>query len=167
MTSRQVLIRGRAQAAVSMPCARTLEPVPFDLEAEIFLIFRPAAATHGTTKTPPGSGTKRAPRPNQVASPVAAPKKKTIHRPESELSEDDAAEDVYHGDHIELDDIVREFLLLELPMMPLRSDLRLEERPAIPPTPETPMGGAATPTVDPRLRPLAEIASRLRKTTKE
>jgi uncharacterized metal-binding protein YceD (DUF177 family) len=87
-------------------------------------------------------------------------------RPEVELSLEDAAEDVYHGETIELDTLVREFLILELPMMPLRSDLRFEEMPAISATPGVTVSDDAD-RIDPRLRPLAEIASRLKKPTKE
>jgi uncharacterized protein len=166
-TSRQVIVRGRAEAKVTMPCARTLDPVQLDLSAEVFLVLRPAAATHATAQATVGSAAKRTNRVDGSPKAAAAPKQRPSRRPESQLSEDEAAEDTYQGDHIELDDLVREFLLLELPMMPLRSDLRSEERPAIPPALETASGSESSPTVDPRLRPLAELASRLRKTTKE
>lgn len=156
LTSRQVLIRGRASADVTMPCARTLDPIPVSLSAEVFLLLRPApAATEHASHT--GSLTKKPSKLAPTPSAAQAPKQKPTKRPESELSEQDAAEDVYYGDAVELDGFVREFLLLELPMMPLRSDLRSEERPAIPPTPET------SEKVDPRLQPLAEIARRLGK----
>lgn len=157
LTSRQVLIRGRATADVTMPCARTLDPVPVALAAEVFLLLRPAPGTAPEAVPRTGSSTKRASRIDPNSLPAPAAKQKAAKRPESELSEEDAAEDVYHGDTIQLDGFIREFLLLELPMMPLRSDLRSEERPAIPPTPEAPE------KVDPRLQPLAEIARRLGK----
>lgn len=152
-TSRQILIRGSVKARVTMPCARTLDPVPVDLSADVFLLLRPAAGTEGSGPAASGSSTKRV--PGQPT--VGTQRSKQAKRPEVELSEEDAAEDVYYGDAAELDGFVREFLLLELPMMPLRSDLRSEERPAIPPTPESPA------SVDPRLQPLAEIANRLGK----
>jgi uncharacterized metal-binding protein YceD (DUF177 family) len=167
ITSRQVLIRGKAQASVTVPCARTLDPVPLDLMADIFLVFRPAATTHDGNRAATGSVAKKTSHATEPQKAATAPKGKRAHRPDGELSEDDAAEDLYKGDHIELDEPVREFLLLELPMKPIRSDLRYSERPAIPPTPETPVGSESSMTVDPRLRPLAEIASRLRNTTKE
>jgi uncharacterized protein len=167
LSSQRVIIRGRAEAKVTMPCARTLDPVPLDLSAEIYLVLGPAATTHDTVRPPVGSVAKRTSRPEPPPKAAGAPKRRQTRRPDFELSEDDAAEDTYQGDHIELDAFVREFLLLELPMMPLRSDLRSEERPAIPPAPETAIGSDSPPRVDPRLRPLAEIASRLRKTTKE
>ena len=167
VTSRQVLIRGSARAKVTMPCARTLDPVPLDLLAEVVLVLRPAAAAHEGNRATAGSVTKKTNRDAEPHKAAAPPKGRQARRPEAELSEDEAAADVYQGDHIELDNLVREFLLLELPMMPLRSDLRSSERPAIPPTPEAAGGSESSPTVDPRLKPLAEIASRLRNTTKE
>ena len=167
VTARQVLVRGLARARVTMPCARTLDPVTIDLSAEVYLVLRPAATVRVAHQTPAGSAAKRTSPPAPAPRAAEAAKRRPAQRPESELSEDEAAEDVYESDPIDLDGYIREFLLLELPLMPLRSDLRFEERPAIPPTPEATQGGESPPTVDPRLQPLAEIASRFRKTTKE
>jgi uncharacterized metal-binding protein YceD (DUF177 family) len=159
-----VLIRGQAQAKVVMPCARTTDPVDIDLRAEVFLLLRQEAPVQDTSAGQGGAGGKRGQRPGPQQPSVPAQKQRPIHRAEVELSETDAADETFTGDHIELDSFVREFLILELPMMPLRSDLRSEERPAIPPTPESPEGNESSRPIDPRLRPLAEIASRLRKT---
>jgi uncharacterized metal-binding protein YceD (DUF177 family) len=58
-----------------------------------------------------------------------------------------------------LDSFVREFLLLELPMSVTRSDLPRADDPATAP----PSGGPdEAEHIDPRLAPLAAIASRLR-----
>jgi uncharacterized protein len=166
----QVILHGRAEAHVTMPCARTLEPVPVRLDSDIVLMLRPSPSPAPATK--PGvvqssknsvrayHESRRAQRSDGVAH------HKTAHDPESELTLEDASEDFYHGEQIELDPFIREFLVLELPMMPLRSDLRFEVRPAIPATPESTVGEDAN-FIDPRLRPLADLASRLKKTTKE
>jgi uncharacterized protein len=167
VTSRQVVVKGHAVANVTMPCARTLDPVSIDLSAEVSLVLRPAATSPEMHATTVGSATKRNSSSNPAKKAAELPKRKPAHWPERELPEDEAAEDVYQGELIELDGFVREFLLLELPLMPLRSDLRFEERPAIPRSPEVANGAANPPPLDPRLRPLAEIASRLKKTTKE
>src|SRR5688572_33074767 len=54
---REVLVKGMARASVTMPCARTLEPVPVKLEAEIVLLLTPRSPA------PPGAaGTKTARR---------------------------------------------------------------------------------------------------------
>ena len=97
---------------------------------------------------------------------LSAKSRKMVQRPETELTLEDAAEDFYHGEQIDLDELVREFLILELPMMPLRSDLRFEGMPAISATPGATVSDDAD-FIDPRLRPLAEIARRLKNPTKE
>jgi hypothetical protein len=79
------------------------------------------------------------------------------------LGREEASHDTYDGERVVLDDFVREFIMLELPMAPRRSDLPLEADAATTPAPQDP-GAASGPPVDPRLAPLAEIASRLRKT---
>jgi uncharacterized metal-binding protein YceD (DUF177 family) len=164
LTAGEVLIRGAARAMVVMPCARTTEPVPIDLTAEVFLLLRPEPSGQNTPAGQTAAISKRGARPDAAQPPVPAKKARPARRPEIELTDQDAADDTYSGDKVDLEPYVREFLLLELPMMPLRSDLRSEERPAIPPTPESSDGSESARPVDPRLRPLAEIASRLRKT---
>ena len=59
-----------------------------------------------------------------------------------------------------LDDFVREFILLDLPMFVVREDLRSAEDAAIAPRDED--RTEAERPIDPRLMPLAELASRLR-----
>ena len=75
-----------------------------------------------------------------------------------------AAQDTYDGEQVVLDSFVREFILLDLPMTPLRSDLPLAEDAAIaPPSGSADSAAGTEQTVDPRLAPLAAIAHRLRK----
>jgi uncharacterized metal-binding protein YceD (DUF177 family) len=131
---RQVMVRGRLEAELVMPCARTLRPVDVPVRAEVFLLLSPASGEA------PASRGKRSGRGKRARSAEL-------------LTEQDAARDTYSGDRVVLDEFVREFLLLELPMMPLHPDAP----PAIGPVP-----GGPTP-VDPRLAPLGEIAGRLRK----
>jgi uncharacterized protein len=149
---REVLVKGVARARVTMPCARTLEPVPVDLEAEILLLLTPRAAAAG------GAG---------GATGVAANKRDRRRRPEIEaeeqLSAELAARDEYEGDNIELDGFVREHLLLELPLFPVRSDLPFEPTPATDPPPDE----AKEAAVDPRLAPLAALARQLQRTREE
>lgn len=151
LNGQEVVVRGQVTAKVSMPCARTLEPVDVDIDAEVFLMLAPApvpaapARRGGRKKKDPGRG------------------KRPLKEEEAALSDEDAAADHYRGEEVVLDPFVREFILLDLPMAPLRSDLRSTETPGIP----APPGGdsraeALEPAVDPRLAPLAEIARRLR-----
>jgi uncharacterized metal-binding protein YceD (DUF177 family) len=161
-SGREVMVRGHARAAVTMPCARTLDPVDFDLDAEVFLLLMPAAvAPHPPKALTPAQAKKREQRENQPKKPALRPAKAREEAPP--LVEEDAARDTYDGDRVVLDAFVREFLVLELPMVPLREDLRSGATPAIerPPAP-TEEDGSARKAIDPRLAPLADIARRLR-----
>lgn len=139
----EVVVRGRVRAPVVMPCARTLDPVDIDVDADIFLMLSPAATPAGRDSGRRQDGKRRRSRNDS----------------ETDLEEVDAASDTYEGEIVVLDDFIREFILLELPMFPLRSDLRADEKPTI----EAPPGGATTANpVDPRLAPLEALARRLR-----
>jgi uncharacterized metal-binding protein YceD (DUF177 family) len=156
-SGRDVMVRGRAQASVSMPCARTLDPVDVDLDAEIFLLLRPVSSG-------PLPGEKR-PRKQNPAAPQKAGKQRRERSKgeavEETLDEADVAKDTFDGENVVLDDFVREFLILELPMFPLRPDLRSAEATGIePPFPDA-RSGQVEKEIDPRLAPLAAIASRL------
>ena len=90
-----------------------------------------------------------------------------------ELEPIDAAQDTYEGEQIVLDGFLREFILLELPMFPVRQDLPslpVEARPSGPdrqnPDSRAPSTESETP-LDPRLAPLAELKDRLRQKQKQ
>jgi uncharacterized protein len=135
-TQRQVLVKGTVRARVVMPCARTLDPVEIPLQAEILLLLKPAA------KAAAASGS-RAPSREQ----------------ERPLTAEEAAEDEYEGEHLVLGPFIREHLLLELPLFPVRSDLPSEETAAT----GTAFDQATTAKpLDPRLAPLAALAGQLR-----
>ncbi|MEY4546403.1 MAG: hypothetical protein RL685_2598 [Pseudomonadota bacterium] len=144
---REILVKGVARANVTMPCARTLEPVPVKLEAEIVLLLTPrSSASAGATG---GKKVRRA-RPDPEADEL--------------LSAELAARDEFEGDNIELDGFVREHLLLELPLFPVKSDLPFQATPATDPPPEE---EAEEKAVDPRLAPLAALAKQLQRTREE
>jgi uncharacterized metal-binding protein YceD (DUF177 family) len=178
-SGRDVMVRGRLEAFVTMPCVVTLDPLDFDLKPDIFLMLAPAKESqHG------GRGKRRAPQAGQAAGKVATaatasagthskgtgrPGKPGNERPgkpgagwsdDPELTDTDAARDTFDGERVVLDDFVREFILLELPMYPRRSDLPQEESAAIAPASQS--SGSASSSIDPRLLPLAELANRLR-----
>lgn len=149
---RRLLVRGRADVTVAMPCSRTLDPMDVELHTELFLMLDPApepgpsARAHGSARNKRGSSRTKKERRGWVDTPM--------------LSDGDAASDTYSGDQVALDGFVREFILLDLPMSPVRSDL--------PSTPE-PATGSPSPAeqpkqqaIDPRLAPLMAIANRLR-----
>lgn len=142
---------------MTVPCARTLDPVDVDLDSEIFLLLAPAG--------PRPEGTARRPRKQRQPAPKQGEQKGKTSKKSAEaaeaLEEADAARDTYGSEEVVLDDFVREFLLLELPMFPLRADLRSDGAPAISTPLETQNPEPVTRDIDPRLAPLAAIASRL------
>jgi uncharacterized protein len=143
-SGREVLVRGRVEAQVELPCARTLDPSVYDLAVDLVLILH--------KKEEPASGGSHASRRGSRREVREA-------REAEALAADDVASDSYSGETIALDDFVREQLLLELPMFPLRSDLRSNDSPAIPPPPQGPASGSG---IDPRLLPLQALADRLK-----
>jgi uncharacterized metal-binding protein YceD (DUF177 family) len=151
---RDVLVRGRAEATVSVPCVVTLEPLSFDLKPEIFLMLEQVA--------PPPRPKKAKDVENQPPKPERAPKRRKMRKDadDLELSVEDAAKDTFSGEEVVLDDFVREFILLEIPAYPRRSDLPSAEESLS----SRPLAGSATDSrpIDPRLEPLQEILERLR-----
>ncbi len=155
----EVMVRGHAAVRITMPCSRTLEPVHLALEPEIFLMLSPASSTPGVRKPRPAR--RRKGRAETTASAESPAKKKKYRAWDDDppLDGGSVASDTFDGEQVVLDDFVREFLLLDLPMFPVRSDLPPADKAAIPPAP---LEEAEAP-LDPRLAPLAAIAERLRK----
>lgn len=166
---REILVQAKAQVQVVMPCARTLDPVPLTLEPEIYLLLAPRSGQPRPGPTRPEltrSGPARAKARGEGLPGTAAKKsagRGRLHQDEDDpgelLSEQDAARDTFEGDQIVLDGFIREHIVLELPLFPLRSDLRSEDSPAIRP-PQA--AASAERAVDPRLMPLMAIAKKLR-----
>lgn len=155
-TGREILVKGRARASVTMPCARTLEPVAVALDAEIMLLLSPRPAAPAGARAG-----KRQRGPARAEAGAARPADDADDGSSELLSAEEAARDEYSGDNVELDAFVREHLLLELPLFPVRSDLPFEPDAATNTPPDE--SGAAP---DPRLAPLAALASQLQKTGK-
>jgi uncharacterized protein len=126
-----VIVHGTLDAKLEATCARCLKPVPVHVHAPLSVLFVPEKALKA-----PGSD-------------------------EYELSPEEADTIPFDGDTVVLDDVVRDELVLETPMIPLCS----EDCPGISPPP---LGGADAGTggdkpLDPRLAPLL----RLKKLSKE
>jgi uncharacterized metal-binding protein YceD (DUF177 family) len=153
-SGRRVMVRGRVSVPLSMPCARTLEPVPLDISPEIFLLLSPAP--NAPAEAPRARTEKRHAAKGNPARPT---KRARSWEEDPELGDEQAAQDTYDGERVELDRYVREFILLELPMVPMQKELRDAPEPAI----ARPSGSSGDDNgVDPRLAPLAALASRLR-----
>lgn len=148
----EVLVKGTASAAVRMRCARTLDPVDVEIRAEILLMLSPKPGQEAQQEGK-GPRKKRAPR-------------RSSENEEEVLTGTLAAQDHFEGETLELDEFVREHLLLELPAFPLRSDLPLEP-PSATDTPPVDSGEPERRGIDPRLAPLAALASQMQRRTKE
>jgi uncharacterized metal-binding protein YceD (DUF177 family) len=160
-SGKDVLVRGHAEAAVSMPCVVTLEPLDIDVSPEIFLMLAPATTDPGPKlgKKTRREGSNGTPSEGRSAASRKRGAKDDLEEDE-ELDAGTAARDTFEGSQIELDPFFREFLVLELPMFPRRSDLPSTEGPAIGPPSSASEG--QEPAIDPRLQPLAALRSRLR-----
>jgi len=152
-----VIVRGKARAKVTVPCVVTLDPVPLDLHPEIFLQLAREAEPQGQKKSK-SAADPQAKRKAGAKPSHERPKKRGKEDPE--LSAEEAAYDTFRGEEVALDDFFREFLLLEIPAYPRRSDLpspeeSISSRPLADPDVE------AKP-LDPRLAPLLGLKHRLK-----
>lgn len=157
-TGRDYVVLGQIDVELVFPCARTLEPAAYTLRPQLTLLLRKAA--------PPSD-------PNRQSRSERHRTRAKKKDEDAELSDEDVSADTFTGETIVLDGFVREQLLLEFPMVPLRSDLRSAASAAIAPAPEIPANGAddsgaqpaphptEEPKLDPRLAPLLDIANEL------
>lgn len=149
----RILVKGHAAVAVELDCARTLEPFRLDVKAPILLLLSPQPAERRE-----GDRRQRSPKTGAAGGRAARGKEAEL---DSLLSAEDAAEDHYSGDTLELDPFVREHILLELPLFPVRSGLPSEPTRATD-TGFDAAGATVAPVLDPRLAPLEAIARGLR-----
>lgn len=168
----EVLVRGTVEADLTMPCVVTLDPVAVPVRTEILLMLSPQTPVAGREgQTAPRRRAQRAQKAGETED-TAAPRGKKSDKSEGHweetpiLSEEEAGRDTYSGHEIVLDDFVREFIILELPMFPRRSDLPTGSSAANPPLPADSRPEADKP-LDPRLSPLAELKSRLEQKIKK
>jgi len=120
-----VVVHGQLEAELTAPCARCLKPVIIPIQQEISALLVPTSKLH------------------------------TPREPEYEFSSDEADTFAYDGDTVVLDEMVRDELVLETPMIPLCS----EDCPGMSAAPagsSEPAKDAERP-IDPRLAPLLAI----------
>jgi len=121
-----VVVRGSIRADLIVPCGRCLEPARVTVAETISTL----AVPHAAMRDAHGEGG------------------------EADLPPEDADMIPYDGDTLVLDDLVRDELLLGIPMIPLCSEgcEGISARPPEPPAEES---------IDPRLRPLLRLKKSL------
>lgn len=129
---RDVLITGRVRAGLIAECARCLGDVACPVDTDIVALLSPA----------PGG--------NRRPDPDAA---------EIELSEEDTYRAHYSGSEIVLDELVREHLILEVPMKPVCGPNC--QGIAVPEHIRPPREVFESPAVDPRLAPLLKFKDKV------
>jgi uncharacterized metal-binding protein YceD (DUF177 family) len=144
-----ILVRGSLRVPIQVPCARTLDPALYELRPEVFLMLSPSH------KRGPARGKDREKRAASAEGGKNKQRGKGDWSDDPELSREDAAADTYDGEEVALDEIFREFILLEVPMVPVRMDLRDGSFEASPPLPEN--------SKSERLSPFAQLRERLEK----
>jgi uncharacterized metal-binding protein YceD (DUF177 family) len=163
-SGKNVMVRGKVEAPITMSCVVTLDPLTIDLSPELFLMLAPAASEASpklAKKARAAAAGKDSGTPAEARGGTSRKRPSKEEDDDGELLDEHAvAQDTFEGSQIELDSFFREFLVLELPMFPRRSDLPSSEGPAIgPPSAES---DGQEPAIDPRLQPLAALRSRLR-----
>ncbi len=140
MNGAEIVVRGEAKVNVVLPCARTLDPAEYTLNPTLFLVLRRAPGAQQS-----GGRTRGAKAKEDDADKL--------------LDDEDAALELYTGESVDLGPFLREQIILDLPMFPLRSDLRSKGGAAMPPPPRV---SPEDRSVDPRLQPLQAIAEKLK-----
>jgi uncharacterized protein len=161
-SGKEIVVRGRIQAKLTLPCARCLAPTPFEVDTELTLLLHPVAPKLGAARAAPAKGkaAAEAPKaavPKAAASKAAPPKGKgrAAKEEEYEFSSAEADVDAYDGDTVVLDPFVREAILLEVPNFPLCSEA-CPGIGAVPASPAEANGGA-----DPRFAALGALRAKL------
>jgi uncharacterized protein len=127
-----VLVRGTAEATLYVPCGRCLEPACVRCHSDITVLL----SRRGDTIRPPGADD------DTDTSPT-----------------DEPEVEVFSGDEIRLDDLVREHLVLEIPMQPLcRPDCPGIAVPESIKGPKHLEAHPSAPDLDPRLAPLLALS---------
>lgn len=120
-----VVVHGTLDAELTTPCARCLEPAHLKIHSDIGVLYVPASRL----KSAAADG-------------------------ERELTDEEADTLPFDGETVVLDDLVRDELVLEIPMIPLCS----EACPGMSPAPDPERVGEKP--IDPRLAPLLDFAAR-------
>jgi uncharacterized metal-binding protein YceD (DUF177 family) len=117
----EILVHGRAHARLITECGRCLSPVSLDVACDLAALYAPGQPRHADEE----------------------------QEEDLDLDPDEPDREFYTGDEVAIDDLVRDYLLLELPMQP-----RCEPECAAPGVTHQESGEE----IDPRLKPLLKLA---------
>jgi uncharacterized metal-binding protein YceD (DUF177 family) len=140
---REILVHGHAKACLVAECVRCLQGLPLDVEADVATLYAPADA--GTAQKAHHAHARG-------------------EEDDIEIDPDAPERETYSGDTLEIDALVRDSLLLELPMQPRCElgwacpNLDLPEHLRSPEGVST--KGFDEGKVDPRLAPLMKLAKK-------
>ncbi len=131
-----VVVHGALDAKLTVPCARCLEPTELPIHSDISVLFVPGSRLS------------------------------TTRDGERELSEEEADTLPFEGETVVLDDLVRDELLLEIPMIPLCSEACPGMSSALPQGQDRDASqGSGEKPVDPRLAPLLGFTGKVKNGT--
>jgi uncharacterized protein len=134
------LVQGHVKATVDAICGRCLGPAHLPVDAEMTLVLVPEKAAAG--RKPKGKTSKES-------------------EGEFEFDHDEADVATYDGETVVLDDLVREAIVLELPISPLCSEDCAGMR-SDPSLSREVVERLDQAKIDPRLAPLADLAAKMR-----
>lgn len=92
LNGREVLVHGRAEARLLTECGRCLKDLPVDVACDLAALYTPDESGRGAGRREEDE--------------------------ELDIDPDEPDREFYQGDHVVIDDLVRDYLLLELPMQP-------------------------------------------------
>ncbi|MET0387179.1 MAG: DUF177 domain-containing protein [Polyangiales bacterium] len=166
----EYLVAGKVQAQLLTECGRCLGdarvPVDVELAALYMRVAAPASPARGAAAPAGASPARGAASPAVASDGSRAPRKAKVRQPVIEVDdedEDDLQRETFSGYDIVLDDLVREHLVLELPMQPLCSEacqgIAVPQHIRPPPNTflDTADSASTTGAVDPRLAPLQRL----------
>jgi uncharacterized protein len=155
-----VVVHGTLKAALEVPCARCLTPVPLPIDQTLSLLFVP-----GKVSPPPldpkaaAKEAKEAKEAKAQAGKRASKGRRHAELEEVEISAQDADTFPYDGELIVLDEVIRDELILETPIFPLCS----EDCPGMSAPPGEEKADEPEPVhadIDPRLLPLLQLKTK-------
>jgi uncharacterized protein len=112
----EIRVTGQVKVRLQSECDRCLEPAGFPIDSSFELYYRPVADGYLDVNANRVAGNNAARRGRR---PEAAIPARAVRVEEKALDAGEAEMGFYEGDGLELNDVLREFVLLALPMQKL------------------------------------------------